>query len=40
MASQLPGKHGDSLDYGMINHFLITISIGVALGILLFGFVL
>ena len=40
MAGHLPGKHGDSLDYGMINHLLITLSIGVVLGIILFGFVL
>lgn len=40
MAGDLPGKHGDSLDYKMINHFLITICAGIGLGVVLFGWVL
>lgn len=36
---KLPGEHGDSLDYPMINHFLITFSAGIVLGIVLFVWV-
>ncbi len=36
----LPGNHGDSLDYQAINSFLIYMGVGIALGIVLFGFVL
>ncbi|WP_269767742.1 hypothetical protein [Oleiphilus messinensis] len=40
MAGELPGQHGDSLDYKMINHFLISITAGIGLGVVLFGFVI
>ena len=37
---KLPGEHGDSLDYGMINTFLVTFGIGIVIGICFFAFAL
>ena len=35
----LPGEHGDSLDYPMINRFLISFGVGLVIGIVLFTLV-
>ncbi|WP_369599892.1 hypothetical protein AAIA72_08480 [Hahella sp. SMD15-11] len=32
---ELPGKHGDSIDYDMLNTFLISFAAGIVLGIVL-----
>ncbi|MFE8071071.1 hypothetical protein QQM79_08420 [Marinobacteraceae bacterium S3BR75-40.1] len=36
----LPGEHGDSIDYKNLNLLLITMGIGIALGIVFFTSVL
>lgn len=40
MKKALPGKHGDSIDYGNLINLMVTMGIGIAIGIILFGFVL